>query len=1498
MSVGFSMVPSTEKDAPRNGDRVAIRGSTPSGSVLKIQLKNLQRDKELSEPGPESTRQQRRHYNELCMRVLALERKLDAYKAVPKEKRLLSQRIGRMQHAQQRSSLTLMVQLEEDALDVEQVESQSGYKDRSKIMKNVIGTAASAAVGIAALKATKLLDRTAPHLTSLTKTVDEMASGISNSSSGFVGQVKETIESMKGFFGSWWKIPALLLLYSLVRSYASMQIVSIVIIPIAMGICKKIWGHLRSFFEGSKIESQSGMLDTSTFVATLTSCLLVPKKDPAIMVGEIQRRVANAERTSSGLSFLFEGALRHFESVVNWLASLVTDKRVQWTSQLDRLLDEWSKKVDDFEVMSIKENPSLPQLNGAMRLLQEGVGFRQTVKTTHNMIFLNKYMDRLTGAIQAHRGALAQASSFRMQPICLMLGGASGVGKTTLLKWLASSIMLLSKSVDASEVLNNMWQKGISEYWNGYVQQFVYIMDDCFQQKTDGKQLDNEAMFLIRAVGNWAFPLNFADLDSKGRFYFMSNVIMGSTNVVDINAIAATMVNEPAAVTRRIQHGYWVTVNKDFARDPDVSAGVRTLDYSKVNSYLKNKRAALGSSFTVSQLLECIPWEAWNITPHSFNSALSNDFVKNDFTLLDLARKVAAEYTVRSAEHVEEVTELQDWATDIAKCLVDEETTSPVVSQSGFDLPGKSDLEAWALDSVSSEIIAELPSSLDGKPILRKICVPQTYAQRYPNASVEGEIPTCDTPKIETWEERMDRRARWIDEKIKGERARRDWIGDALNKMAKWCDAKKLPAVLKNAISFIDVHDVEHFETGTDKTTVFWRNFCRLVRLGLLGLLVGCLVKLSKALVGLVSDVFERMFGRVKSQSNMPDSPRTKKGDISVPRLYPQLGNPPQDSHAKRAFNNTYKIYLMRDGAPVILGQILFIEGDLCIMPSHFRKELREETGNPMIHFMSSQQTHFSTKMPLKKFLDLKGIRPVDTDVEFVKFERSMLKAHRSIAHHFLREADLKSFFKDSCHNVRLDIARMDKNGDKWDLTKTTYTSNVCEWMQEGHMVQGLGVIRGMCRYEMPTIVGDCGAPLALCEPRFFGGRAIIGIHIAGKTGRLVRHGYAQVISSDLIYHARSELDTYVDDLEETTRMSGVDLKEVTPEVMERLEQSGLLGGSFLPLGMVEKEQAVHMNNETKLFLSPLGEDQVFGPPPTLPAHMGPVRTQDGVIFPMVKAMEAYQAPLEIREIPNMEAIVEMAMKPHWANTQRHGRHILTFEEAVVPREGMKLKPIPRGTSSGYPFRIEGIVGKFDFFGAEGDYDFSSPQCERLRRLVDRLVYDARQNSRSCVIFTDFLKDELRPLEKVKNVVSRAISGAPLDYVIAVRMYFGSFIAAMFDTFVVNGMSPGINPYTDWHLLAEKLQSKGKNIFGGDFKRFDASEQPYLFEYILGYINRWYKKSTYWCQADETCRNVLWLDLIHSRHLAGVDTKSDILLQWNKSLPSGHPLTTVVTATI
>ena len=109
---------------------------------------------------------------------------------------------------------------------------------------------------------------------------------------------------------------------------------------------------------------------------------------------------------------------------------------------------------------------------------------------------------------------------------------------------------------------------------------------------------------------------------------------------------------------------------------------------------------------------------------------------------------------------------------------------------------------------------------------------------------------------------------------------------------------------------------------------------------------------------------------------------------------------------------------------------------------------------------------------------------------------------------------------------------------------------------------------------------------------------------------------------------------------------------------------------------------------------------------------------------------------------------------------------------------------------------------------------------------------------------------------------------------------------ALMETRIDNGCAVGVNVYSDdWTYLATKLQSKGKRVFAGDFSGFDCSEVPQVHHAILDLINEWYDDG----EENAQIRRVLWEEVYNSKHISGSN-----VYWWTHSLPSGHPLTTVI----
>jgi hypothetical protein len=154
------------------------------------------------------------------------------------------------------------------------------------------------------------------------------------------------------------------------------------------------------------------------------------------------------------------------------------------------------------------------------------------------------------------------------------------------------------------------------------------------------------------------------------------------------------------------------------------------------------------------------------------------------------------------------------------------------------------------------------------------------------------------------------------------------------------------------------------------------------------------------------------------------------------------------------------------------------------------------------------------------------------------------------------------------------------------------------------------------------------------------------------------------------------------------------------------------------------------------------------------------------------------------------------------------------------------------------------------------------------------------------------LKDELRPVAKVIAGKTRLISGAPLAYVIVWRMYFMAFTASVQRHRISNGIAIGINPYKEWPVLVSKFKtvSRAKNMLAGDYSMFDASELPQVHREIVRNINAWYLDG----DENQLIRQVLYAEVYSSYHLGGLGPVRNEVYHWNRSLPSGHPATSVL----
>lgn len=1310
-----------------------------------------------------------------------------------------------------------------------------------------------------------------------------------------------------------WKIPLLILLYCIADKFGLGLGALVIMAPCLSKFFGDFW---KKYMNPVDARLQSGTDDICATLTTLLVTCIVPKSANASTYADIiLRRVATFNRTQEGFKGLFTTLIEWFEKLLNGVTKYFGGSEFILTDRTYASVHTWMSKVDAFERICTKSNPTTHELRAAVELSVEGIGYKRISSTPATITMVNKYAEKLGVLLQARRGALNAADAFRAQPVFVLLGGGSGVGKTILQQYIAVAALIKSGLIKEGESgIENLWQKGLSEYWNGYVQQKCLILDDIFQVKSPDKMSDSEFMQVIRLIGNWACPLNYADIESKGRFYFNSPLVMGSTNLQDIQSAAKELIVFPEAVSRRVQHGYWLEVENEY-RDERGGFNYRKW-HLKFKDNIINKRAD-------APFLDCIPWDAWRLYRHTFDKAFQQPDESAHFvTIKDLILDVANSLRERQEMHSDATDLSRNYFIGLAKDMHDAEMfddlpydeqddegeallQSPeIVEDHVSDHMGEIDVEE--LERIQALIAGEPMSpkfydaSSSSSASLKDLCVTPPGSVTFGFEYNEGAWGDQDCENVSTFE--AD-----VEELTIERRTWREFGSGFIKTIYEWCTAlaSNFTSIVSSAwAKFTSVTCdtaaniiMGYFITPCLKTRVKYYALITILTAVVSGVLI-LAVKTIKATAIWFADTIDATltFLGFKSevQSNVKETTRTRSDGVPLirsPAL--QAGMTADDTTHRLILDNCYLLSHKVNGGWKAAGTVQFVEGNMCMMPEHFITDMMKLADDTPLCFSHSSQAqhHFEMTVGVFKQFERVSFMSQGIDVTFVRFTMATIRAHRKITHLILTEDNVKSFFRSGAMGVTLFSYRdQARKGDKPSVYRVDHPSTHCKFVESMHVQDK--VYKQTAEIVASTVSGDCGSPLLLSEANHMGGPCYLGMHHAGRKGIMKSLGFSHIITREMVEEARKILKVYRDDPVADALRRGVSVTPMSKEQEETVLETGLVAGSFLPLGVVDKP--VSTTSKSKIKVSPMGAAAPLGPSGKLPARQAPFDKDGAKIYPMVKAMEAYQTPVEYREPPRLRLAAELVMQPFMIATKDCPRIVLDFEEAVVPPVAWALKSMPRDTSAGYPYKLTCGVGKTAFFGKDGDYTFTSDACKKLREDVDFIITSAKNNQRTLVICNDFLKDEVRPIEKVENGLTRAISAAPVDYTICVRMYFGAFLNAFLAVNLDGNFAPGMNPITDWGILVDKLQSKGNNLFAGDFKRFDASEQPFVHMIILDIIQNWYDATGTSSDEDKLVREILWLDLIHSRHLTGLTNTQQFLVQWNKSLPSGHPLTTAV----
>ena len=387
------------------------------------------------------------------------------------------------------------------------------------------------------------------------------------------------------------------------------------------------------------------------------------------------------------------------------------------------------------------------------------------------------------------------------------------------------------------------------------------------------------------------------------------------------------------------------------------------------------------------------------------------------------------------------------------------------------------------------------------------------------------------------------------------------------------------------------------------------------------------------------------------------------------------------------------------------------------------------------------------------------------------------------------------------------------------------------------------------------SVKGDCGAVYILDDSA--PAKKICGFHFAGGAG--------QAYATPLVYEDLKDFD------EVTTEMERIPVH--VPE----------LEGNFTILGKVQK--GVHQQSKSKIVKTRMFNEVVETS--MMPAKLDYTLTEDSIL---VKAMRKNFGKQELLDEHALAKAVN-DYQGKLSEQKMEPMRVLTFEEAVQGIEGDELiRGIDRTTSAGFPYAQQTKKkGKQEWFG-EDEWTLESEKAQEMKTIVQDQVNGMVNGRFVEYIFTDTLKDETRPIDKVMEGKTRLFAAAPMDFIIVFRMYFMSFLAWMMRNRIRNESAVGIKAHSmEWHELACHLKSTGKQVIAGDFSNYDGTLHHRILWRILDMIEEYYRHHEDYDPRDTVVRRIIWENVVNSTHICG-----QLLYRLNHSQPSGNPATAVL----
>lgn len=1078
----------------------------------------------------------------------------------------------------------------------------------------------------------------------------------------------------------------------------------------------------------------------------------------------------------------------------------------------------------------------------------------------------------------------------RVEPVVMMLTGGSGVGKSSILYHIGSTVLAHAKKItpqmsnaEIQEAIDNCLYARMheQEYWDRYQDQAVTLIDDFGQVKDTTSNPNVEFMELIRMSNPFPYPLHMADIESKKTATFTSKCVVATTN---LHVLKPTSLVSQEAVCRRVDMPYSVSLKEEYSDQFG-----RLLDCHKVGKIN----------------LDVYEFREWN----PFNGSFGEEVIG----FHELMKKLIGKLQQKQHKYSQQKEGLVDFARQMMNEAQVESWFWPKVQRQVYPIythevcdvleerynskdytnPERNEYDdLWAAFRQENEFY----------DAIKQFVIHTTHIQSMEDDMTVYEI--CESVKnwIAIQNEKyqiFDRMTLLLSMFFIGMSA---WT--LMKNFTQNDDYEFESGKSRNNKAQIKIESGKsrnnkaqpHIESGKarqNKSHVKYESGKS---------------RINKAQVKLeygIKDVDTSVEGWFSKDDNLD---RIEWNCLVVKVINYAVEQGLDDFDTTQLLSdsippwNTFKQMTAEERANIDITKRMFCgqyEGWVSSNASDLNLKIRANMAK--ILWLSPNEEIINGNMPIRIFfpvgrtmiINAHYVRLMDRMLEKQPLFKIRVCASFSSTGIDYYWKDLTILVKDylrAGEMTDLCTIQLDKKCMRYpDLRKhimeksslsnlvgTRVVSTIADCMNETYELK-FGNIENLTLQEtvdtdgsrfkchsattnIGSRDGDCGSVYIMDS--LIVSRRICGIHFAGCAGKacfvpLVLEDLEQIVDEDTVLEP-----TYV-------------VSSDTP--------NAIVQGNCISLGDILDPP--YPNTRTKIHSTKI-KDMIY-PSEMEPALLMHPEKEDG---PMLRGIQK-----QFKNVPTLEpsllkrSVLSYKQQLAKSKCNYNAMRVLNFDEAVKGTDSEYIKGINRTTSAGYPWSHEKSKGKTLWFG-NLQWDLHGKKANEVRKQVLLQIEGMAMGCTYPYVFTDTLKDETLPKMKVKIGKTRVFAAAPMDFVIAFRMYFISFIAFLMEKRIDTESAVGIRCQSmEWDKLAKHLMKFGDKHVAGDFSNYDGTLHPDILWSILDVIEDYYRQCPEYQQKDTIVRRCLWESVVNSYHICGKR-----LYKLNHSQPSGNPATAIL----